>query len=189
MLNQKTDKKLIIIENNKIKLYTNDILDKELDDVHIGKNGLSDNKVEGDLCTPKGIYKLGFAFGLEELDIEYPYYKINENVYWVSDSNSKYYNEWVEITDIQKQYEYSYMHSIPEIEWNEAEHLIDYPKEYELAIVIEYNINPQMPNKGSAIFFHLKNKETTSGCISTSKENMLYIIKWIGNNRAQILIK
>lgn len=189
MLNQEQDKKLIVIDHNKIKLYTNNHLDKELDDVHLGKNGLSDNKVEGDLCTPKGLYNLGFAFGTKDLNINYPYYKINENIYWVSDSNSKYYNEWVEITDDKKEFPYSYMHTDSKITWSEAEHLIDYPEEYEIAIVIEYNFNPKVANKGSAIFFHLKKKETTSGCIATNKENLLYILQWIDNNKTQILIK
>lgn len=40
----------------------------------VGKNGVSDKSREGDYCTPKGIFSLGFAFGTEPmngLDIEY----------------------------------------------------------------------------------------------------------------------
>ena len=184
------ENKLIIVENNKMFLYEKGILIKTLDDIHIGTNGLSNEKVEGDLCTPKGLYNIGFAFGTKKINVNYPYYIINDNMYWVSDSDNEYYNEFVEITNEEKEYPYNYMNTNQEITWNDAEHLIDYPIEYELALVIEYNINPKIPKKGSAIFFHIKNKETTSGCISTNKENMLYIINWLDKNtKAKILIK
>ena len=72
--------------------------------------------------------------------------------------------------------------------WNSSEHLADFPIEYELAFVIEYNLSSIVPGKGSAIFLHIKNKNTTSGCVGTTKENLIYIIKWLGNSSGKILI-
>ncbi len=183
-------KKLIVIKTkeNKIELYEDKKLIKSLDEVYVGKNGLTDKKEEGDNCTPKGLYNLGFAFGTLENTFTYPYYKIKENQYWVSDSNSKYYNEWVEITENKKDYPYSYMNSVDKISWTDAEHLIDYPVQYELALVIEYNIKPKVPNKGSAIFFHVNKSNVTAGCVATSLNNLLYIVNWLRNDKAQIFI-
>ena len=65
---------------------------------YIGKNGMTKAKREGDLKTPIGIFKLGIAFGIhkkDEININSSinYIKINKNLYWVDDVNSKYYNQ------------------------------------------------------------------------------------------------
>jgi len=186
----KNKAKLIVIKTkeNKIELYEDKKLIKSLTEVYIGKNGLTDNKIEGDNCTPKGLYKLGFAFGTLDNIFSYPYYKINENHYWVSDTESKYYNEWVEINENNKIYPYSYMNNTDKITWNDAEHLIDYPIQYKLAFVIEYNMFPKVPNRGSAIFFHVNKNNVTAGCVATSLHNLLFIINWLQKDQAQIII-
>lgn len=186
---EERNKKIVIdVEKNCIKLYDKKKLTKILNGVRIGKNGTTEKKKEGDMCTPKGTFNLGFAFGTLKNTFTYPYYKINENIYWVSDSTSPFYNEWVEITEKKEHNPFPYMHQQEKRTWNDAEHLIEYPIEYEIAIVIEYNINPQIPGKGSAIFFHIQNKETTSGCVATSKENMLFILNWLDKEKGQITI-
>ena len=102
-------------------------------DAFIGKNGLTTNKVEGDGKTPKGVFKLGLVFGTHnrkdiKLNPNIKYTEINENLYWVDDIFSKYYNQLVDITKVHK-------------DWQSAEHLIQYPKQYEYAIEIKTNIN------------------------------------------------
>lgn len=191
-MESKIEDKIIVINSKEriIELYENKKLIKILNGVNIGTNGLTNNKQEGDLCTPIGTYNLGFSFGtIKNPKFKYPYYEINENMYWVSDSSSQYYNELVEISDTKKENKYPYINQVNEITWNDAEHLIDYPIEYELAIVIEYNMKPSIPKKGSAIFFHIQNKPTTSGCVSTTKENLLYILEWLNNSNGKIIIK
>lgn len=62
------ENKLIIIDyrQNTIQLYEGEKLIKSLKEVAIGKNGLTTNKKEGDLCTPIGLYNIGFASGTQE---------------------------------------------------------------------------------------------------------------------------
>lgn len=177
--------------NNVIKLYENNKCIKKLNQVSIGKNGLTNSKKEGDLRTPKGEYNLGFAFGTMNDEFKYPYYKIYDNYYWVDDINSPFYNNLVIVSDKILDTPYKYLKFVNKISWKSAEHLIDYPIEYELAIVIEYNIEPCIPEKGSAIFFHIQkeNKTYTAGCVATTKDNLLYIINWLGKDRAKIIIK
>ena len=173
-----------------ILLYENEALIQKFDEVYFGKNGLTLIKREGDFCTPIGEFHLGFAFGIDDYDTSYPYYKINDRIYWVSDSNSKYYNEWVELSQIKREYSFKYMKSVKKISWNEAEHLIDYPKQYKLGIVIEYNLSPRIKNAGSAIFLHAKGmKDYTAGCIATNIETLKYIIKWLESGDAIIKIQ
>lgn len=115
----------------------------------VGTNGVSANSREGISCTPKGLFSLGFAFGTDPLtDLSIPYRQLNENCYWVDDPASPVYNQWQETT---------------EINWNSAEHLIDYASSYHYAVVVNYNCDPVVPGAGSAIFLHC-----TAGASSTA---------------------
>lgn len=121
----------------------------------IGINGSSENKAEGDKKTPIGEFDIGLIFGThnrEELNLSdsLKYIRITDSMYWVCDSYSRYYNQLVDSTFERK-------------EWRDAEHLIDYQKEYEYAI--EIKTNPyNIPNKGSAIFLHCGNSNTSRLC-------------------------
>ncbi len=176
---QEKDKRIIVDSLNRtIELYEGDKVVKVINELYLGRNGITSSKTEGDDCTPVGIYNIGFAFGINDLDIDFPYYKIDENIYWIDDINSKYYNCWVNIGDNVNNYIYDYMFNVSNKDWNSAEHLIDYPIYYEYGLVIEYNVDKRIPGKGSAIFFHIKDVET-AGCIATNKEAMLDILNWI----------
>lgn len=179
---------LVVDSDQKILyLYECGKLVKQFEEIHIGKNGVTLSKQEGDMCTPLGDFKLGFAFGMEELSIRYPYYPITSSVYWVSDIDSSFYNQWVVIGKEQN-FSYSYMKTVSKIMWNDAEHLISYSIPYQYGLVIEYNIHPTIPNKGSAIFLHVKNKEYTAGCVAISKEEMLFLLNWLYDKEARICI-
>lgn len=157
---------LTMYNNNKIILKS---------DARIGENGLTNFKQEGDKKTPKGTFKLGKAFGLgENICFNKEYIKLTSNYYWIDDSNSKYYNEMVNILEVKK-------------DWKSAEHLIDFPVQYEYAIEIKYNKNKEK-NKGSAIFLHCDSGKDTSGCIAINKESMIKILQIIDED-ALIIIK
>ena len=144
---------------------------KELETIaFIGKNGMTSEKMEGDKKTPVGIFEFGTAFGTHKkiLNNKIPYISINENLYWVDDEESAYYNNLVNITKTKK-------------DWNSAEHLIEYPKQYEYAIEIKTNPN-NLPGQGSAIFLHCSMGRPTAGCIAIPKEKMLELLKSIGEN-------
>ena len=96
------------------------------------------------------------------------YIKITPNLYWIDDSDSAYYNQLVDITKVQK-------------DWKHAEHLAEYPIQYEYAI--EIKTNPQnKPNRGSAIFIHCSNGNQTAGCISIERNDMKKLIEMIDEN-------
>ena len=144
----------------------------------IGKNGITIDKKEGDGKTPEGMYELGLAFGMHDkkqisIDSSIEYIKINENLYWVDDVNSTYYNQLVDSRKVIK-------------DWKSAEHLIEYPKQYEYAIEIKTNIG-NVPGKGSAIFLHCSNNKPTAGCVAIDRENMIKLFKML-NNGAVIII-
>lgn len=189
---------LIVVEIgniNTMKIYEDGNLIKEINHVEIGKNGASENIHESSIKTPLGHFNLGIAFGTHDLNINYPYIKINENLYWIDDVNSKYYNKLISLNNKINTYNYPYIINTDKKEFVSAEHLIDYPKQYEYAVNIEYNINGEKYEngigKGSAIFLHcLGDKGYTGGCIAISKEDMLFVLNFLNRNKKpQILIK
>lgn len=181
---------LVVCSNDKTMcLYENGQLIRQFDSIVLGKHGCTLDKKEGDGCTPLGTFSLGFAFGLEDVSISYPYYPITSDVYFVSDSESEYYNEWVLLSETQQEFPYDYMKTCSTIQWNEAEHLCDYTIPYQLGLVIEYNMHPKVKGKGSAIFLHVKNKDYTEGCVAICKEEMLFVLNWLHEKDAKIIIR
>jgi L,D-peptidoglycan transpeptidase YkuD (ErfK/YbiS/YcfS/YnhG family) len=130
-----------------------------------GRNGVRLTKTEGDGCTPGGYYRLGHAFGVKEKPVTKMYFRrITGESFWVDDPGSSQYNTWVEGRD--------------GADWNSAEQLSDYPREYAYAVVIEYNTAHRIPGKGSAVFLHCGNKPT-SGCIAVPEPELLNILRWL----------
>lgn len=138
---------------------------------YIGKNGTTKDKKEGDGKTPLGSFELGIILGTHTKinnRNNLKYQKINENMYWIDDYKSKYYNQLVDISKVEK-------------DWNSAEHLIDYPIQYEYLIEIRTNPN-NISGKGSAIFLHCSNNKATEGCIAVSRDTMERILENIDKN-------
>ena len=133
---------------------------------YIGKNGVTSEKKEGDGKTPIGEFELGIMLGrhLREKNTNgLKYIQITKDMYWVDDPKSKYYNQLVDISKVER-------------DWNSAENLIDYPIQYEYLIEIKTNPN-NIPGKGSAIFLHCTNNEPTAGCIAVDRKIMKKIVE------------
>ena len=108
------------------------------------------------------------------LDNSLEYVKINKELYWVDDVNSKYYNQLININEVEK-------------DFKSAEHLIDYIVEYEYGI--EIKTNPEnIKGNGSAIFIHCSNGNKTAGCVAIPKEKMIELLKNI-NKETKIIIR
>lgn len=130
----------------------------------VGRNGITTDKREGDGKTPTGIYSLGQAFGVaSNPGTSRNWLQVNNNHYWVDDSNSQYYNKLVDASQTG-------------IQWSSAEHLASYGTAYKYAIAVNYNITCT-PNAGSAIFLHCSTGGSTAGCISISQSDMIKILQ------------
>ena len=181
-----------------MKIYDDGKLAKEIDEVWIGRNGVTEpeDATEGDEKTPLGLYDLGVAFGMHDLDIKYPYFKVQDNDYWVDDYKSSHYNYMVRIGEDISNFGYHYIIREDEKDFDSAEHLKDYEMQYEYAVFIEYNSSGQINNgignnKGSAIFLHCFGlKGYTGGCVAVSRENMEFIMNFLDRDKhPKILIK
>ena len=119
--------------------------------------------------TPQGTFPLYFAFGINpDSGTIIPYLQVDEYDYWVGDSWSDVYNQYVR-TDS------------PYTEWDDAEHIIDYPDAYGYCLFIGYNMEGT-PEAGSCYFLHCSNGRPTAGCVSVSEEDMAFILTHIGDS-------
>ena len=131
----------------------------------IGKRGVKSKKKEGDLTTPRGVFKLGPVYyrndRVPKPVTKLKCYKIKKNMGWCNDVNSKYYNRKIIIKKKIK---------------HEKMFRKDY--KYDYVILINYNYQNPISNKGSAIFLHLTNNyKPTLGCIALKKKDLLILLK------------
>ena len=141
----------------------------------VGKRGIKIKKREGDLITPKGKYKVMYIFfrkdRISNLKTIIPKLSINKNMGWCNDPKSKKYNKLIRFP-----YKYS------------AEKLYRADNIYDLILVLNYNNNPVIKNKGSAIFIHLtRNYKKRKGCVAIKEKDMLILLKLI-NKKTKIKI-
>ena len=143
----------------------------------IGKSGLTNFKKEGDLATPKGLFKLGLLYyrkdRIKSLKCKIKKKVIKRSMGWCDDSRSKKYNR-----EIYFPFKYS------------AEKLYRRDRIYDIFINVKYNHSPIVKEKGSAIFLHLCNKKykPTSGCVAILQKDFLKILPLI-NYSTKILIR
>ena len=131
----------------------------------IGKRGIGIKKKEGDLITPEGKYKIKYIlYRKDRVKIQTKIKKIiiTRKMGWCDDPNSKQYNKLIKLPSAYK-------------------HEKLYKKEniYDIVIVLNYNMNPIVKNRGSAIFIHVAKKkyEKTEGCVAIRKTLLLKITK------------
>ena len=134
----------------------------------LGKGGINKKIVEGDKITPKGNYKIIKIYyrkdRLKKISSQFRLIEIKKNMGWCDDPRSKKYNKLIKIPS---KYSYERLHRKDNI--------------YDLILVLNYNMNPVLKNKGSAIFIHIANKKykKTAGCIALKKSNLILLIKKI----------
>ncbi len=140
----------------------------------VGKHGVSREAHEGARMTPFGLYPVGEAFYFNEKPVTgLDSFMVTPDTYWVDDPASQFYNMHREGTTDQ--------------DWNSAEHMIDYPYQYEYGFVIKYNMDPIVPGKGSAIFFHINDK-CTAGCVAISRVECLAYLKALDKNKKPYIL-
>ena len=157
---------MIIVRNNGYLEYKNF---KFL--CSLGKAGVKTKIQEGDNRTPKGTYKILNIYyrkdRLKKITSSIKKIKINKNMGWCDDTRSIHYNKQIKLP-------------------SKLSHEILYRKDniYDIVCVINYNINPTLKNKGSAIFLHIAKKkyQKTQGCIALKKNHLIKLLSLIKKN-------
>lgn len=140
----------------------------------IGSKGLIsyEKKKEGDLSSPigkwifKSIYYRPDRYDLKALapNCSLKMNKITDKCGWGDDSSSVYYNKYIKIN---KNLKFSF------------ERLWRNDNVYDIFIELNYNQNPIIKNKGSAIFIHcsFKDLRQTSGCVAFTQKDLIFLIQ------------
>ena len=137
----------------------------------VGKRGIGIKLKEGDLITPKGIYKITKIFirkdRIKNLRTKIKTFPIKKNMGWCNDPNSKSYNKLVK-------YPFN----------STFEKLCRKDNIYDVVVVLNYNMKPIVRNKGSAVFLHIskKNYSPTEGCIAINKPHIKKLLTLISKS-------
>ena len=140
--------KLLIYNNYKVKCA-------------LGKRGIGNKKKEGDLITPKGCFKIkGILYRrdkVKNLRTKLRKKVISKKMGWCDDPKSKKYNQLIKLPS---KFNFEKLYRNDEI--------------YDILIILDFNTNPVIKNKGSAIFMHVarKNYPPTKGCIAIKKNDI-----------------
>jgi L,D-peptidoglycan transpeptidase YkuD (ErfK/YbiS/YcfS/YnhG family) len=137
----------------------------------VGKAGIKKKEKEGDNVTPRGIFKITRMYyrpdRIKNIVTEIKKTKIIKNMAWCDDPSSILYNQQIKLP-------------------NKFNHEKLYRNDdlYDLILVLNYNTNPIIKNKGSAIFVHIakKNYKKTKGCIALKKKHLIELIYKIKKN-------
>ena len=137
----------------------------------LGKAGVKKKEKEGDNITPKGIFKINKIYyrpdKIKNFTSVLKKIKIKRNMGWCDDPKSNFYNKQINLPS-----KFSY------------EKLFRSDNLYDIILVLDYNINPIIKNKGSAIFIHIAKNfyKKTKGCIALKKKDLVELISQIKIN-------
>lgn len=136
---------------------------------NIGKKGFAPygKKAEGDGKSPTGIFSITHFFSKNpKFTARLEKIKVTQNTIWVDDVKDPLYNKYCEQSETHPR---------------KGEKLIRQDGQYDYVMVINYNTEERIPNKGSAIFFHVWRRpgSGTAGCVAVNKQHILNIFDWI----------
>jgi len=134
----------------------------------LGKAGIKKKEKEGDNITPRGIFKIICIYyrsdRIKKIITPLKKIKIEKTMGWCDDPKSRFYNKEIKLPN-KFNYEKFYR----------KDNL------YDIIVPLNYNTNPIIKNKGSAIFIHIakNNYKRTAGCIGIKKSNLIKLLSII----------
>lgn len=143
----------------------------------MGRSGIKKDKKEGDGATPEGEFKLLYAYYRPDKFTEeiktagLQMHALAADNVWCDDVRSKFYNQLIKLSELEKHFIDGKVPSHEEL-WR-TDNL------YDIIVVIDYNINPIIEGKGSAIFLHIAKPDyaPTAGCVGLTKEHLLKFLE------------
>ena len=144
--------------------------------VHVGEDGIG-LASERRARTPRGVFALTQAFGRAATPgTEMPYTRVGLSHWWVSDVRSPHYNQMRVCSP----------GASCGFRQSRAEQLGDIDA-YRHAIVIDYNLDPIVPGRGSAFFLHVTEGKPTQGCVSMRAPDLTWLLRWLDPEQSPIV--
>jgi L,D-peptidoglycan transpeptidase YkuD (ErfK/YbiS/YcfS/YnhG family) len=137
----------------------------------LGKAGIKKKEKEGDNITPRGIFKIICIYyrsdRIKKITTALKKIKIKKTMGWCDDPRSSFYNKEVKLPN---KFNYDKFYRKDNL--------------YDIIVPLNYNTNPIIKNKGSAIFIHIANNnyKRTAGCVGVKKNNLVKLLSIIKKN-------
>jgi D-alanyl-D-alanine dipeptidase len=139
-------------------------------------------KIEGDNKVPAGIFRLGPAFGYAPAEearwIKLKYVSLTAETEGVDDPHSRYYNQLVERSKIER------------VDWRSSEHMRRTDDLYKWGIFVAHN-PAATPGAGSCIFIHIwrNSSAATVGCTAMPEPDLVQLLRWLDPAADPILVQ
>jgi L,D-peptidoglycan transpeptidase YkuD (ErfK/YbiS/YcfS/YnhG family) len=136
----------------------------------VGRNGIRKNRREGDGTTPIGTFPIGrIMYGNgPNPGVRFRYRRLRCGDWWVEDPASPAYNTFQHVACGARP---PFKTTTPGM-WEER-------TAYEHLAVVEFNMNPVVPGRGSGIFLHAQTGGPTNGCISLRRPDLVRVLRWL----------
>ena len=139
----------------------------------LGWNGLRRNRREGDGTTPVGTFPIGRTMYGNEPNpgVRFRYVRLRCGDWWVEDPASAHYNTFVRLRCGQRP---PFRVTTPDMSRSR--------RAYAFLAVIEFNMHPIVPGRGSGIFLHVQRNSPTNGCVSLRRADLVRVLRWLSPN-------
>jgi L,D-peptidoglycan transpeptidase YkuD (ErfK/YbiS/YcfS/YnhG family) len=136
----------------------------------VGRNGVSANRREGDGTTPAGTFRIhATMYGIEpNPGVRFRYHRLRCGDWWSEDPRSPTYNTFQHVPCGRRP---PFRVETPGM-WQQ-------PRAYPFLAVVEFNMTPTVPGRGSGIFLHAQTGGPTNGCISLRRADLLHVLRWL----------
>ena len=136
----------------------------------VGYNGLSANRREGDGTTPIGTFGISATmYGTApNPGVRFRYRRVVCGDWWDEDPASPTYNTFQHVRCGQR----------PPFRVKSLG-MWQQPGAYPYLAVVEFNMRPVVPGRGSGIFLHAQTGGPTQGCISLRRPALLRVLRWL----------
>ena len=136
----------------------------------VGRNGVRKNRREGDGTTPIGTFRIGpTMYGNEpNPGVRFRYRRLRCGDWWVEDPRSPAYNTFQHVPCGRRP---PFRTTTPDMSKS--------PQAYPYLAVVEFNMHPVVPGRGSGIFLHAQTGGPTNGCISLPRSDLVRVLRWL----------
>jgi len=136
----------------------------------VGWNGISRNRREGDGTTPAGVFTIGRVMygNSPNPGLRYRYRRLVCGDWWNEDARSRTYNSFQHVRCGTRP---PFRTTTPGL-WESK-------RAYRHFAVIEFNMRPVVPGRGSGIFLHAQTGSSTNGCVSLPAAELVTALRWL----------
>jgi L,D-peptidoglycan transpeptidase YkuD (ErfK/YbiS/YcfS/YnhG family) len=136
----------------------------------VGWAGVRRDRHEGDGTTPIGTFAIGRTMygNAPNPGVRFPYKRLRCGDWWVEDPASPSYNT---VRHVACGTRPPFKTPTPDMSKS--------PRAYPFLAVVNFNMNPVVPGRGSGIFLHAQTGSSTNGCVSIPRADLARVLRWL----------